>query len=114
MKNQPCVSREMAEKLRDAGYPQPTNGMFYALAAGYDTGNEVLEHFNSKPQPQFDPAYAPTATELLPDGLALMRHSETEWIAQNLDDPKQYAIGENPHDAAAMAWLRENRKEVQP
>ena len=99
----------MAEKLRDAGYPQPSQrAQGYYLR--YYSGGSLVPEMGFECY-DLDSIYAPTATELLPDGWALMRHSETEWIVQNLDDSKQYAIVQNPHDAAALAWLHEHKNE---
>ena len=97
----------MAEKLRDAGYPQPDRGMFYALSAGYDPSDEGPEYFYAKPQLQFDPAYAPTATELLPIRYALSWNGH-RWRVENKKGDVIF-MGGNPHDLSARAWLHESK-----
>jgi hypothetical protein len=114
MKTEPCVSREMADRLKEAGYPSKDNGFFYALAPGYDTGSEEFRYFESKPQEQFDPVYAPTATELLPKAWHTKRYAHvradgTKIVACIVINERtgMFVLNENPHDAAAMAWLWE-------
>jgi hypothetical protein len=66
--------------------------------------------------PEWEPVYAPTAFELLPDGWYLKRYwderpdgTEIEgWEAMNTD-AGIFFLDENPHDAAATAWLWEKK-----
>jgi hypothetical protein len=113
MNNQPCVSREMAERLKEAGYSAPEfarDGKWFYFKS----------HLHPHPGGIFknsDELYAPTATELLPDGWYLKRYWDerpdgTEingWEAMNTD-AGVFFLHENPHDAAAMAWLWEKEK----
>jgi len=91
MKGYICTSREMAERLKEAGYPQ-------FILSGFH------RHWDEK---KGEYTHAPTATELLPKG----------WVLGNLYDGWNVSgsgptfINENPHDAAAMAWLWEKGNE---
>jgi hypothetical protein len=121
MKYNPCTSREMAERLKKAGYPErdiseENTGFFWAVT--FDSENEMVytdaELYLIEPECIKNSVYAPTVTELLPDGWYLKRYwderpdgTEIEgWEAMNTD-AGIFFLDENPHDAAAMAWLWE-------
>lgn len=110
------VSFETAKKLKEAGFPQPEKyqpGMvaYYELAGGENqwslltpaetllTNDDVGEVI----------AYAPTATELLPEDWLLMREGPN-WICQHFEDSHKYVIDDNPAETAALAWLYVNKK----
>jgi hypothetical protein len=111
MNNQPCVSFEMAKRLEAKGFffnpksPFQTNRFIWAKGISrYDRGKFTISYTDpTNYPPEWEPVYAPTATELLPKG----------WVLGNLYDGWNVSgsgptfIHENPHDAAAMAWLWE-------
>lgn len=97
MKTYKCVSHEMAQMLKAAELPQ------LKLAAQHYYEDETTGEY----------WYAPTATELLahlPDGWAVEKHGILFRVSRETDNSFYH---ENPHDAAALAWLHENKKEEQ-
>jgi hypothetical protein len=109
MKNQPCVSFEMADRLKEAGYPQPkmevigriafwmAYGFFYRQGALLASDGFIFDKGDT---------YAPTAFELLPEGWTIA-NLDNGWHVHLYDVGGPTFIHENPHDAAAMAWLWE-------
>ena len=97
----------MAERLKDAGYSTlefARDGKWFYFKS----------HLHPHPGGIFknsDELYAPTATELLPKGYHLSHMSTREggsvWAAFFDDKGGHCGFNENPHDAAAMAWLWE-------
>ena len=104
----------MAEKLRDAGYPQPEPseyGLGWYWAKIQNKGPliySLAELWLFEPYSIHMSIYAPTATELIPMGWARLRHKEI-WICCSIEDGRQVFASKNPHDAAAMAWLHEKK-----
>jgi len=125
MKHEPCVSLEMAQRLKEAGYPQrdiseENTGFLWAVT--FDGENEMVytdaELYLIEPEYIKSSVHAPTATELLPDDWYLKRYWDERpdgkeingWEARN-EDEGIFFLNENPHDAAAMAWLWEKGNE---
>lgn len=103
------VTLQTAERLKDRGFPQEGSGFYYSFLAGDETGHIRGEFFFSKPQDQFNPIYAPVASELLPPMWVLVKVFDT-WATYKIN-----AIGarvsdiidnESAPEAAAAAWLR--------
>jgi hypothetical protein len=117
MKEYICTSREMAERLKEAGYPKPAMEVigymafwpegcfFYRQGVLLPSGGFIFDEGD---------IYAPTALEIIPNDWDIkrywdMRPDGTEingWEARN-EDEGVFFLNENPHDAAAMAWLWE-------
>jgi hypothetical protein len=97
MKEHICTSREMAERLKEAGYNGPALWGYGAQT------NDAYTIYEAREGGFKIEIKAPTATELMPKG----------WVLGNLYDGWNISgsgptfIHENPHDAAAMAWLWE-------
>lgn len=112
------VSFETAKKLKEAGFPQPeiSDCFLYATLRGYSVlclkafrktvivggGNGVLKDF----------LFAPTATDILRQmpGVYLCVNEKSLWRAEwagvsCYDNTQPIAIGENPAEVAAAAWL---------
>jgi len=108
----------MAQRLNIAGLPasmmkyiEPLNFWaeyiyFYREGALFQSGAFLFEQGD---------IYAPTATELLPKGYHLSHMSTREggsvWAAFFDDNGGHCGFNENPHDAAAKAWLWEKGNE---
>ena len=111
MRNIPCVSLEMAERLKEAGYPPPDKKSRYLSGEwAYYENDPKHPHPGGLFKDDSD-IYAPTATELLPKGYHLSHMSTREggsvWAAFFDDKGGHCGFNENPHDAAALAWLWE-------
>jgi hypothetical protein len=96
MKDQPCVSYEMAERLKKAGYPQ-------FILSGFH------RHWDEK---KGEYIHAPTAFDVIPLGWCVEKKLHAFAAKRYEFDPFGASetptfIHENPHDAAAMAWLWE-------
>jgi len=96
----------MAEKLRDAGYPQPSQrAQGYYLR--YYSGGSLVPEMGFECY-YLDSIYAPTATELIPKGCRLSHMTDREgnsvWAVFN-DRDEHYGLTENPHNAAALAFM---------
>jgi len=119
MKHEPCVSFEMAKRLEAEGFFFNPKSPFqidrFIWAKGlepYNKGKFTLSYTDPRRyKPEWEPVYAPTVTELLPKGYHLSHMSTREggsvWAAFFDDNGGHCGFNENPHDAAAMAWLRE-------
>jgi hypothetical protein len=107
----------MAQRLKEAGYPQrdiseENTGFLWAVT--FDGENEMVytdaELYLIEPEYIKSSVHAPTATELLPHKWFLFREENVWGVAKMpLSDGKIW-YNENPHDAAAMAWLWEKEK----
>jgi len=118
----------MAQRIKEAGYPQrdisvseENTGFFWAVT--FDSENEMVytdaELYLIEQECIKSSVYAPTALEIIPDDWYIKRYwgerpDGTEingWEARN-EDTGFLFLSENPHDAAAMAWLWEKGKEI--
>jgi hypothetical protein len=114
MNNQPCVSLEMAQRLEAEGFFFNPKSPFqidrFIWAKGlepYNKGKFTLSYGDPRRYlPEWEPVYAPTATELLPKGW-ILENGHAAWHAHNKKRGRPTFPNENPHDAAAMAWLWE-------
>ncbi len=119
------VSFETAKELKDAGFPQPEEWvdldrsnqwlMFYVEPTEEGYAPEAYSADRITDIRTFgDPceviAYAPTATDLIPQGWYLIRKPKDddpkseEWTCSEAVTPEWFH-NDNPHEAAAQAWL---------
>jgi len=98
----------MAERLKEAGYNGP------ALWGYCAESKDAYTVFESREWGYKIEIKAPTATELIPKGYHLSHMSTREggsvWAAFFDDKGGHCGFNENPHDAAALAWLWEKEK----
>lgn len=119
---QNIVSKQTAIALRNAGFPQPPSvehgqswyschdEVFYIESAFHKTGILPYQWFACYP------AYAPTATEILPHFSVphlLWYDDEKQWCCTHVyysaTELDEVFAHENPAEAVAAAWLAYNR-----
>jgi hypothetical protein len=109
MKGYICTSREMAERLKEAGYLPPDNNKRYLSGEwAYYENDPKHPHPGGFFKDDSD-ICAPTAFELLPEGWTIA-NLDNGWHVHLYDVGGPTFIHENPHDAAAMAWLWEKEE----
>jgi hypothetical protein len=98
----------MAEKLRDAGYPQPSQYSSGYYLRYYRANSKIISELGFECY-GVDVVYAPAATELLAsmEGYSLRRRAN--WECWNDKEVELISSDENPHDCAALAWLHESK-----
>lgn len=108
------VSYEIAKRLKEAGFPQPTEthlggvwytSDYYACALVWFREASVgVDKLN-------DAIFAPSATDILQylPGWA-MQYVEAEWICYYVQNELEDFVGHsNPAEAAADAWFFDNK-----
>jgi hypothetical protein len=120
MKDQPCVSYEMAKRLEAEGFffnpgsPFQTNRFIWAKGISrYEREKFTISYTDPTNYPtEWEPVYAPTAFDVIPLGWCVEKKLHAFAAKRYEFDPFGASetptfIHENPHDAAAMAWLWE-------
>lgn len=114
------VTQNTALELRDAGFPQPEFEIAQFWYVYFPNQNawhlcpaeKAFKYFGEmrKTSDLTDMVYAPTATELLPNGWYLCRDG-SEFGAMNspCSHYGKRIYNDNPAEAAAAAWLYENK-----
>jgi hypothetical protein len=115
------VSFETAKKLKEAGFPQPSEvdranrwRLFYLEEVDDQSGYgpysaDRIEDMRTFDDPGEVVAYAPTAIELLPEGWRLEKEGE-EWVCSGITNTPVRIVNKNSAEATASAWIYENQK----
>jgi hypothetical protein len=104
----PCVGFEMAQKLKDAGYPQAGAVWYYQKFLGIYSANPCFDITEKHG------IAAPTAFEIMAQ---IEKYSPTIQFTGTFFDCLVHTDGSdlsawdlNPHEAAAKLWIELNKK----
>lgn len=130
------VTFKTAQRLKEAGFPQPSEilkgndakrrWLLFYTSPEYEDEEGInigpytadrIEDIRSFGDPCEVVAFAPTATDLIPEGWLLQNRGD-DWICSNVffydgnDNELIEVVHNNPAEAAAMAWMRVNNKKA--
>jgi hypothetical protein len=109
-----CVSYEIALQLKEAGFPEPHQLMssdveVWAYGMSY-TAKLMRLPFGK----EYDYIFAPTISDILPltGAEVYASHYGLGFICDTMRINGEIFRAENIHDAAALAWLHQNKRSV--